>query len=304
MGRVYRIHGVRFRSFVSLPELEPESAVSIDAVIRPGRVKIDDLAPNGQKRRLAAEPGRIRIAWEGVGAFELRKGWEMIVDADRGAEPELVRLFILGAAMGLLLHQRGLTVLHASVVAIGGQATAFVGEKGWGKSTLSAALVAQGYELVSDDIAAIELLDGEPIVHTGTPHIKLWPNSIVTIGGDPDEHPCLHSRVQKRTLRANRRAARRVTPLRRLVSLGLAKAPELRRVSPAQALFDLLPHWYGARYGSEVIKALGMREHFTQCSSLVNGVDCRRLLRTADLSQLDEVVSLAMQSEPREQAVG
>jgi hypothetical protein len=295
------MHGVRLCSAITLPGLEPASG-SPDAVIRLGRVRQDDLEPSGPGRSMKAETGRVRIAWETVGAFEILGGRVMIVDPAPGAEEAVVRLFVMGAAMGLLLHQRRMTVLHASVVAIHGRATAIIGEKGWGKSTLTAALIAQGYALVSDDIAAIRMERGEPVAMRGPDQIKLWPNSIKSVGGDPQRHPCLHSLVEKRSMTATRGIQEGSAPLRRIISLAVGERPEIRTLGPAEGLMALLPHWYGARYGVEVIRALGMRDHFMQCSALANATTCQRLQRTNDLADLGTVVELAMEHDRMEQA--
>ena len=69
----------------------------------------------------------------------------------------------------MLLQQRGYLVLHASAVAAGGTAVAFLGHAGWGKSTTAAALYAQGYGLVTDDVLAVEMSSGRLMVPPGEP---------------------------------------------------------------------------------------------------------------------------------------
>ena len=52
--------------------------------------------------------------------------------------------------------RRLLGILHASAVGVGGRCVLFPGTKGSGKTTLAAALVAAGAELVTDDYAPLE----------------------------------------------------------------------------------------------------------------------------------------------------
>ena len=66
-----------------------------------------------------------------------------------------IRLYLLGSAMGVLLHQRGLLPLHANAVEIDGKAFAFMGASGSGKSTLAAWFHDHGYRIIADDVCAV-----------------------------------------------------------------------------------------------------------------------------------------------------
>ena len=70
----------------------------------------------------------------------MRGGQEVIVEPSPDADERAVRLCLLGPIVALIPHQRGRLILHASAVAVGGDAIAFLGGQGWGKSTIAAAL--------------------------------------------------------------------------------------------------------------------------------------------------------------------
>ena len=63
---------------------------------------------------------------------------------------------LLGPVIAYWLERAALPVLHASAVAVGGEAAAFLAGSTGGKSSLAAALVAAGCPLLSDDLVAIE----------------------------------------------------------------------------------------------------------------------------------------------------
>jgi len=48
-----------------------------------------------------------------------------VVEPEPGAEEAILRLYLLGPVLGILLHQRGFLVLHASVVSMAGAAVVF-----------------------------------------------------------------------------------------------------------------------------------------------------------------------------------
>jgi hypothetical protein len=92
-----------------------------------------------------------------MGTILVRKGREIIVDPIPGLEDKVLRLFVLGPALAVLLHQRGRLVLHASAAAIAGEVVAFMGRSGWGKSTAAAALYTRGHSIVADDVTAVQV---------------------------------------------------------------------------------------------------------------------------------------------------
>src|SRR2546421_132869 len=96
---------------------------------------VEEITALQNKTYGASDDGACRYLG-GVGAFLVRGGREIVVDPAPGVEARVLRLSILGPAFGLLLHQRGRFVLHASAVASGGGVLAFAGGSGWGKSTL------------------------------------------------------------------------------------------------------------------------------------------------------------------------
>ena len=62
---------------------------------------------------------------------------------------------------------QGLSLLHASAVALGGRALAFSAPSGTGKTSVAAHLVAQGASLLTDDALALELVTGGLLAHPG-----------------------------------------------------------------------------------------------------------------------------------------
>lgn len=98
---------------------------------------------------------------------------EVTAHPHRGQNPGLLGVLAAGAllAVHLTLHRR--LVLHASAVTVGGQALAFVGASGMGKSTLAAALCALGHGLVADDVLRVEVIDRAARVYPGSTESRL-----------------------------------------------------------------------------------------------------------------------------------
>lgn len=110
--------------------------------------------------------------------YLVREGTEVLIDLCGEPLAALDVHFILGSCLGVLLIQRGMLVLHASVVATDVGALAFLGNSGRGKSTLAAALHKRGHRVLADDHCA--LVEGdEPQVVPAYPALKLAPENLV-----------------------------------------------------------------------------------------------------------------------------
>jgi hypothetical protein len=110
--------------------------------------------------------------------------------------------FFYSYALPLWLESAGVTVLHASAVARGDVAVAFVGPSGAGKSTLCAELVRAGWEFVADDGLALEEDErGDWRCRLGPPWLRLWPSALAgRLGIAPEQLPRVRETLDKRRL--------------------------------------------------------------------------------------------------------
>jgi hypothetical protein len=73
------------------------------------------------------------------------------VEVGPAASPEAVEHRLLSMALPLLLAERGDVALHASALVVDGEAIAFAGHSGRGKSTIASTGASLGYPLVAED---------------------------------------------------------------------------------------------------------------------------------------------------------
>jgi hypothetical protein len=100
-------------------------------------------------------------------------------------------VYLLGPVFAFVLRLRGFTPLHASAVVIRGNAVAFVGTGGAGKSTIAGALAREGYPILGDDVAALEEISEEYWLRPAYPHVRLWPDSVSILFGAKETLPKL-----------------------------------------------------------------------------------------------------------------
>ena len=94
-----------------------------------------------------------------------------------------LRHLVLDQLIPRLWAHRGHLVLHASAVQIpDGRVVAFLGESGWGKSTLAAALQLRGCHLLSDDSISLKVAGGRVLLVPSYTGLRLNDDSIATLG--------------------------------------------------------------------------------------------------------------------------
>ena len=159
--------------------------------------------------------GDLRLTVEDIGAFRITDGDRIAWHREhQGVSDQDICTFLLGSAVGALLIQRGILVLHGNALEKNGQAIVCMGHSGAGKSTLAYALMQQGWRLMADDLVAISP-DG--LVLPGIPRIKLWHDAAKAFGLDPATLPPIQQGMNKYLLmgEAVQRAPQAV-PLRAL----------------------------------------------------------------------------------------
>jgi hypothetical protein len=96
---------------------------------------------------------------------------------------------VLAQVLPLAAVLRGMDVLHASAVALGGRAVAFMGRSAAGKTTLAGRIVAHGARLVTDDVLAVDHSGTAVRAHRGGAVARIAPGELRTM--TPDERRVL-----------------------------------------------------------------------------------------------------------------
>ena len=213
----------------------------------PEAVHRDDL------KCFTALDGTFYCGENGLGRVRVRSGTEILVEpAGRSDDADMLRLLVLGFALPALLHQRGLLVLHASVVAINGGSVAFMGRSGAGKSDASRESFFNGGDtIISDDIAVIDLAAGMPLrVQPGAPRLKLWPASVAKLGCAADTlKPLVKDHDELGMAQGERLVKQGKSPDTRLRARYRHHQTVVRALAEHEALVALVRHSFCARLG-------------------------------------------------------
>jgi hypothetical protein len=224
------------------------------------------------------------LRWSGLFEFAVSPSGRAIAARQLdGASPETLRAYLLGQVVSFALVRRGIEPLHGTAVVLAGGAVAFLGDSGYGKSTLGAAFLREGCPILTDDVLVVRARATRILAWPGPARIKLFPEVALRLLG-----------------RARGRPMNDLTP-KRLISLdGRGRAPG---PVPLSALFVL------ARPGQEGTGRISVRRLSARhaCIELIRNTfntmiaEPDRLARQLDLAgRLAAQVPVFALSYPRE----
>lgn len=289
----YTLFGWRVKSALPLPELLPwrGDARAPDLVIELGAAPPVDPHIPSYSPALQICPTGVRVAIPAVATYWVEAGRRVIVQPTMPEDATDIRVFLLGTVLAILCFQRGLLPLHASAVDIGGRVLLLSGVSGAGKSTLAAAFSARGHRLLSDDLCALEVREGQPLmILPAFPRIKLWRDSarqlqvpIDGLGRSREELEKYHLPLAEVQFQTD------ALPPAQIVFLRTERAPDQRtsrRLVGVEAFrrFDLVHRWrLGMALGYEALIFNGMAR-LTEAAPVVE------VARSEDLADLPELV--------------
>lgn len=298
-ARDYEVFGLRVRSDLDLPELFPaEASAEPDVVIRSGAIDLPPSKPGLEP----AERGLLLTIPE-VGRFLVREGRSIMVEPREGIDPRNIRLYLLGSAFGVLLHQRGLLPLHANAVEVDGKAIAFMGASGAGKSTLAAWFHDKGHRVLSDDVCVVGFgQGGGAVVYPGIPRLRLWRDALTTSGRSPDDHEPSFSgdaSFDKFDVPTPHARGRAVVPMKAVVILETGTRSAIQRLAGIPAVDMVFSHTYRGQMVPQTGDPVG---HWHACLKLITSTDIIRWERIWGLDQIEwqveELMTGLLSNEP------
>ena len=291
--RFYRAYGLTIASDISLPELEPTAPAAADVLINVGPIDLPKPSPElGTDFRF--EPDRQYLAWQAVGAFLISDACRIDVEPAPGIDDALIAFPLLGPVMALLLHQRGLLILHASAIAVGRKSVIFMGDKGAGKSTTAGAMIRAGHQLLTDDVVALDMRrSGEAMIVPGFPQLKLAADAAAAIALDDVEvRPRVHPAIDKAQHRLLGGFSQESIPASRIYVLERGEKAAVSPLAGIAALPAIIKFSYVTRFGRPALVGDAAALHLGHCAGLANDVGVCRLEVPTGLDRIEEAVDL------------
>ena len=210
---MYRIFDISLDSDIPLPEL-PESGVIDDDFILPIRIGDEnatytnriiwshDWKDNDDETFLAC--GSVKegtlLRFTNLVDFVISSQLDSIEYYPEAATPaQTLRHLLLDQVVPRILGQRGKLVLHASAVILKeNTGIIFVGDSGWGKSTLASSFHQSGKRLITDDCLLLSVENGEVFSVPNYYGVRLFQDSVKYIFKGHDSTTVAHYIDKKR----------------------------------------------------------------------------------------------------------
>jgi hypothetical protein len=208
--RHYCAYGVAIRSELPLPLLEmrgPKEPGLFELEIRVSHEPLSDAIPEGvtlQRNPLSGfdfgqfPDGSSYVRGDDVGEVLISKNGRSIACRPfRQTDAESFHVYLLGQALSFALVKGGFEPLHATAVVVEDQAVAFLGDCGFGKSTLGAAFLQAGHRLLADDLLLLRATTRGMLAYAGPARIKLFPEIAQNFLGEASSGVPLNPKTQK-----------------------------------------------------------------------------------------------------------
>lgn len=306
--RSYRVYGLTLKSRLSLAcplatghalgEIElVEAAASffeqVSREISPTR----DSRPWFHYTRLANEAEYLR--WRGLFEFIISAdGRRIAYGSVRGTSWETFQTYLVGQVVSFALLKQGIESLHATVVEVHNHAVAFLGECGYGKSSLGAAFLHAGHRLLTDDLLVIKEQEERGqgfLAYPGPPRIKLYPHMTASLFGNQVASVPMNPRTRKRVFLLEPAQFSRVpVPLRAIYVLTPPSSRRrgsnriaIRRLSQRRAMLHLIAN----AFNQMIVDPGRLSRQFIQAARVTKGIPIKSLSYPRSLAHLPAVLN-------------
>lgn len=286
---LYTAYQLRISSELALPELHSADRLDLpaDVSITFGDVPVDGITDGTRLGPfLWSTPRALWLNIPQVARFLVEDGSRIAISPCAGVDEASIRVFLLGSALGALLFQRGLLVLHGNAIRVGDACMVCVGASGAGKSTTAAGFLQRGHAILADDVVAIDAL-GRAL--PGFPRLKLWQETAARLDIETGDLARIRPTLEKYHYPLAAQFGEDPLPVRWIYVLGHHNRDDIlfEPVTGMQRYAPLHEHTYRRRYLSGMALS---KEHLASCGKLAGQIRMAKVTRPARRFCLDEVI--------------
>ncbi len=294
MKYYYRVYGVNIESKIEVPEFEViDSNSDIDVKLSFGVVneEIIDLITQGHRAKYEKQDMWFYI--EDVAIFHIYNGDAVTIEPMGDKNNKMIKLYIMGSVMGMILLQRNMVAIHGGGIVIDGKGCIFTGQKGAGKSTITTALRKKGYKFIADDVCSINIGETNTI-HHGFGYQKLCEDAMEKLGYNLNEFEPFRGdlNVNKYIVPAFDEFTKEEVPLEAVfeLSVGDVKEVQIEEILGVDKINKLIENVFRI----EMLRYAGGIEpvYFKKCLDIAKNTKMYKIIRPKDVFSVEEQIAL------------
>jgi len=228
-------------------------------------------------------------SWPDVGEFLVpADGKTIFCRQASAASAESFHVYLLGQALSFALVKQGFEPLHATTLEVNGEAIVFLGDSGFGKSSLAACFLAAGHRLLTDDLLILR----DNLAYPGPSRLKLFPAMARRFMSEASRGVPMNAATRKMIVPLSDRYKRTTpVPLRAIYTLAPPRevsrkqAIRIETLSPREAFFELVKNTFNYR----ITATARLHRQFNEAAGLSAAMPVRRLFHPRDVNRLTDV---------------
>jgi hypothetical protein len=291
----YRAFGLTIGSDVRLDELAPQPDDSAPVDLQIVRSDLgESIPPLGHYARFDFEAADgIEMMWPGAASVRIENASRVHIQPFEGAPESYLAFPLLGPVMGWMLHMRGLFVLHGSAVRRKGRSVAFLGDKTAGKSTTASAFIKGGWNLLTDDLLAVDCDGaGQPQIQPAFAQMKLNADAPKADIPEATMLPLVMEGFEKRQYRLPALAQEPADTDCIFILQRGGDRPAIEWLSASDAIEPLFRYSYNIRFAHAPVAMQHRARQFRQATRIADTTRIGRLHIPHDRDRLSETVAL------------
>jgi len=288
---VYLLYGIPVLSRWPLPQVEctdsreplVELAEVSEEFFDPARREARKHPPDETElfQHIPLPDGSDYLCWTGLFEFLVSADGRRISGRAAGDFPfESFQAYLLGAVLSYSLLKLGLDPLHSTAVVVDGGAVGFLGNNGYGKSSLGGAFLQAGFPLLTDDLlVTIEHQQGF-LAYPGPARIKLFPEIAQALLGKEATGVSMNPLTKKEIIPLRPQLSSfNPVPLRAIYVLPAPgeSPPEpgitIRQLPPREAFIQLVAN----AFNDSVLDEDRLKQHFRLITRLASKIPVKQL---------------------------
>lgn len=292
MSYYYRVYGLNIQSKIlctELIELNESERAFIDVYVELGQVsmEIQEQIESGTYSHFDSLNMWFHIPM--VATYWVTDGNRIVIEEEPEAHLDEIKQFLLGSCLGMIMLQQDTIAIHGGSVVMNNQGLLITGDRGAGKSTLTSALRLKGYQLVADDVSALDV--SQLLIQPAYPQQKVCEDMMDQLGYDKSKYKSINiDQKVKYLIPAKDQFKSEPVRLQGVVELVCSDETEdiqVEELKGSQKLMTLYKNIY--RIEMKIISGVNPN-FFKQCVELSKGIPVYRITRPREGWSVDNQI--------------